>query len=124
MYEPGEDAPKVRRSKDRRLNPPSFAQMIKGLRAPYGLTVQELAEFCGLCEWTVRHYCKALVLAQEAHICRWGKDSMGRDVTPYYRLGWGINIPREVKTGAQKQRERRSRLRKQAVAINEKEHRI
>jgi predicted transcriptional regulator len=124
MYEPGDHAPKVRRSKSKRLNPPSFAQMIKGMREPYGASVQELAVLCGLHEHTVRDYCKALTLAGEAHICRWGKDSLGRDVTPYYRLGWGINIPRVVRTGAQKQRDRRARLRKQAVAINEKEHRV
>jgi hypothetical protein len=119
MYEPGDDAPKIRRSKDRRLNPPSFAQMVKGLREGYGITVQELAAFSGLSEWTVRAYCKALVLACEAHICRWGKDTLGRDVTPYYRLGWGINIPREVRTGAEKMRARRAKLRKQATAIND-----
>lgn len=120
MYEPGDDAPKVRRSKERKLNPPSFAQMIKGLREAHnGIHVQDLAKFCGLCEWTVRHYVKALVLAGEAHISRWEKDSLGRDVTPCYRLGWGVNMPREVKTGAQKQRERRARLRKQATQINQ-----
>ena len=118
MYEPLDDAPKVRR-KQKKLNPPSFAQLLKGLHTSGGIHVQSLAEFCGLSEWTVRHYCKALVIAQEAHIFRWGKDSMGRDVTPYYSLGWGVNMPRSVMTGAYKQRERRARLRKQAAKINE-----
>lgn len=118
MYEPADDAPTIKRTQ-KRMNPSCFVAMVKELRtASAGASVQRLAEVSGLAEWTIRNYCKAFVIAGEAHICRWTKDGKGRDTTAYYRLGWGVNMPREKKTGSIRQKERRAKIRKQALAIN------
>lgn len=119
MYEPGTDAPRVKRT-GRRLNVPSFVQAIVGMQT--GRTVPELVEFTGLHAETIRAICKAMVLAEQAHICGWEQDSLGRDTTPRYRLGWGVNVPRKLKKTNNTRsgsRDRRTRLRKQANAIND-----
>lgn len=109
--------PMVQRSKTARLNPTAFAILITCLLSkPH--SVPELVEATGLHSWTVRAYCKALVLHQSAHIAGWYTDTLGRDVTACYRLGYGINVPRRAKSGAQKMRERRSRLRREALDTN------
>lgn len=100
-----------------RVNAMSFAIMVRALYdGPK--TQHQLAEITGLHVWTTRAYVRALHKQEVVHITRWDKDSMGRDVTAYYALGMGIDMPREVKTGAQKQRERRARLREAVAASN------
>ena len=100
-----------------RLNALAFALMVKAVyQQPR--TLHEIAEITGLHLWTVRHYIKALHQQELLHITKWDKDGLGRDVTPYWSFGLGIDVPREHKTGAQKQRERRKRLREAAIAAN------
>jgi hypothetical protein len=112
--------PAVRRTrvKEGRINPTAYAKMVVALmRAPQSL--YDLEKVTGLHEWTLRYYVKALVLHKAAHIAGWLPDSKDRDVTPLYRLGFGVNVPRRHKTGAQKMRERRAALREQAKKLNE-----
>lgn len=122
MYEPGEHAPAVRRSGGPRMNMVAFVKMIEGMNTPLGRTIPQLVDFTGLGQETLRAYCKALVLAEQAHICGWEKDGLGRDTTPRYRLGWGVNIPRSLKKTNNHRsgnRDARARVRKQARIINE-----
>jgi predicted transcriptional regulator len=113
-----EELPKVRRSKTARMNPIAFALMIKAIQDK-GCTIPELVEITGLHTWTLRHYLKELVNQGVAHIEGWTKDRLGRDTTPHYRLGYGFNVPRGHKTGAQKKRDSRQRARAMVKSVNE-----
>lgn len=95
----------------------SFAKLVK-LLDERPRSKPQLAELTGLHVWTVRHYVDALHKEGMAHIVRWGKDSLGRDVTAFYSLGFGVDRPRAAKTGAQKARERRQRAREAAMQVN------
>lgn len=101
-------------TKQLKINAISFALMVKALsEKPH--SKPQLAELTGLHVWTIRGYVDALHRVQMAHITHWDKDGMGRDVTAYYSLGFGIDMPREQKTGAQKAREYRARQRRIAL---------
>lgn len=91
-----------------KVNAMSYAKLIKALwREPK--TLDGLALETGLHVWTVRNYVKALHREEVIHICKWLKDSLGRDCTPVYAFGMGVDAVRTAKTAAQKGRERRAR---------------
>ena len=99
-----------------RVNAMSFAKLVK-LMDERPRSKPQLAELTGLHVWTVRHYVDALHKERMAHIVRWEKDGMGRDVTAIYSLGFGADRPRAAKTGAQKARERRQRAKEAALQV-------
>lgn len=100
-----------------RVNALSFAVMVRALYdGPK--TRHQLAEISGLHVWTVRQYVKAMQKQEVVHITRWTKDTMGRDAIAHYALGMGVDMPREMKTGAQKQQARRARQRAAVEAAN------
>jgi predicted ArsR family transcriptional regulator len=101
-----------------RVNALAFAIMVRALYdGPK--TLHQLSEITGLHLWTVRHYVKAMQRQEVAHITGWTKDSMGRDTTAHYALGMGVDMPREAKTGAQKQKALRARRRAAVEAVNQ-----
>lgn len=100
-----------------RVNALSFAVMVRALYdGPK--TQHQLSEISGLHVWTVRQYVKAMQKQEVAYITGWTKDTMGRDAIAHYALGMGVDMPREVRTGAQKQQTRRARLRAAVEAAN------
>ena len=101
-----------------KINALSFAKLIK-LMDERPRSKPQLAELTGLHIWTVRNYVDALHKERMAHIVRWEKDSMGRDVTAIYSLGFGVDVPRAAKSGAQKARERRQRAKEASLTTQE-----
>jgi predicted ArsR family transcriptional regulator len=100
-----------------RVNALSFAMMVRALYdGPK--TLHQLCEITGLHVWTARHYVKAMQKQEVVHITGWTKDSMGRDAIAHYALGMGLDMPRECKTGAQKQQALRARRRAAVEAAN------
>ncbi len=97
-----------------KVNAMSYAKLIR-LMDERPRSKPQLAELTGLHIWTVRNYVDALHKERMAHIVRWEKDSMGRDVTAVYSLGFGVDVPRAAKSGAQKARERRQRAKEAAL---------
>lgn len=108
--------PRVKREQ-KRMNPSAFTAMLAAM-IERPCSVAYLSEITGLHEWTIRNYAKSLVVGRVAHIAGWEKDSMGRDVTALYKFGFGVNMPRTHKTGAQKQRESRAKARRIAQELN------
>lgn len=107
------------RKRQAKLNPLAFTLMVKAMRERER-TVQELQEITGLSLVTLRDYCKTMVVHQEAHIAGWEKDTMGRDCNPRYRLGFGINVPREVRDkNFKRNRLRAMRAREAAIRKNQ-----
>lgn len=92
-----------------KVNAMSYAKLIR-LMSERPRSKPQLAELTGLHVWTVRNYVDALHKERVAHVVRWEKDSLGRDVTAVYSLGFGVDVPRQAKPAAQKARERRQRL--------------
>lgn len=103
--------PEVRRSRPAvKMSPICYARMLKELyRQPS--TRPHLAEVTGLSVMTVGHYLRAMHKEEVIHIVGWIKDSMGRDATPKYVLGMGIDVPRSAQTKAQKAAAYRKRKR-------------
>lgn len=114
------DYPTIRRGRMARMNPSAFTLMLS-LMLDKPQSVKTLAMESGLAEWTVRNYCKSMVLGGIAYIAGWEPDSMDRDSTALYMIGRGrLNVPRRQKTGAQRQRERRARVRRDALETNQR----
>ena len=70
---------------------------------------QELADETGLHYVTVLQYTRELHRAGAAHICRWEKDSRGRDIKKVYKLGEGRDTKRQKQTPGQRQANCRAR---------------
>lgn len=91
-----------------RLNAELNATMIKMLL--YGeATAHEIAEETGLHSDTVSRYCRALRRKKAAYICGWADSVRGADTTAIWKLGRGVDVPRFVKSNAQRSREYRER---------------
>lgn len=100
-----------------RVNALAFALMVKAVYEK-PRTLHEIADLTGLHLWTVRHYIKALHKQELVHITKWDPDTMGRDTTPYWTFGMGVDVPRRRKTGSQKMRELRARQREAIMELN------
>lgn len=93
----------------------TYAQMIRLLHGkPH--TKAELAEATGLHVQTINDYVNALHDEDMIHVVDWGKDTLGRQATPIYIWGMGIDAPRTPKTVNQRQRDWRARRRAGLVA--------
>lgn len=97
-----------------KINALSYAKLVRALtQTPR--TKPELAEITGLHIWTCRGYVDALHNEEVIHIVDWRKDGMGRDTTPVYQWGMGVDMKRRAKSGAQKARDRRARRRQELL---------
>lgn len=99
------------RQTQRRVNPRSFAVLIKSLRQG-AHTVEELAELTGLAESTTLAYCRGLVVAKEAYIAGWKQDTLGRDHTAKYQLGQKPNVPKTHRRMSNADRAEKARYRR------------
>lgn len=83
-------------------------------------TCYELAQETGLHYVTVLQYTRELHRAKAAHICRWDKDTRGRDMLKVYKLGTARDAKRSRMTSAERQRVCRERARaaEQAAMLN------
>ena len=91
-----------------KINAISQAKLIK-LLLDGDRTCQELAEETGLHYVTVLQYTRELHREKAVHICRWDKDSRGRDLLKVYKIGKARDAKREKLTGAQRQQRARDR---------------
>lgn len=78
-------------------------------------TCHELAGLTGLHYLTVLQYARELHAAKAAHICRWEKDSRGRDALKVYKIGRGKDAKRTRMP--ETERTRNYRARKRSIAM-------
>ena len=74
------------------------------------VTSHELADWCTIHTVTAQEWARAMHAEGATHIASWVKDTMGRDATPVYRMGPGVDAPRARMSRAEITR--RYRLRK------------
>ena len=82
----------------------TYAKLIKALQEK-PQSSHTIAEITGLHHITVSIYLRALHQEQAVHVSRWGEDRKGREQTPYFALGFGLDKPRRVKSKAEVQRD-------------------
>lgn len=93
----------------RKVNHMSTAKAVKLLMdAP--VTPHEMADIVGLHLHTAGELLRSLHREGCVHISGWETDTMGRDCTAVYSIGAGKDVARRKKTGAQRQAEKRARV--------------
>lgn len=102
-----------------KVNQDNYARLLKMLlREP--ITAHDVVEELGLHVVNVQGFMRTLVKHKVAHICAWETDRLGRDCTPVYKLGKGVNKPRRRQSRAEIAQ--RYRAKKRALAMQNALH--
>ena len=91
-----------------------LAQTMKLLNERKRITARELHAEVGVHLVTASEWLRALKKENVLYIAGWLTDSLGRDTTPVYGLGPGLDIPRRSMTQAERQRRYRQRMKEKA----------
>lgn len=86
-----------------KLNQDMYARLFK-LLMERPVSAHELSEKVGMHIVNTQGLMRTLKKHGVVHVYSWRQDSMGRDTTPVYVLGDGIDTPRRKLTAAQRQR--------------------
>lgn len=86
-----------------KVNQDTYAKVFKLLLAR-PITAYEAVEQTGIHIVTAQSLMRALKKNSVVHVYSWRQDDMGRDATPVYVLGEGLDKPRRKLTDAQRQR--------------------
>lgn len=92
-----------------RPNAIAYAKMI-ALLSRESVSPAQIMEETGLAHSTVRHYLRALYREKAIHVDDWDVDSMGRPLTPLYRLGTAKDAPQGLKPRQQTQADYRGKV--------------
>jgi hypothetical protein len=90
----------------------SYTLLIRHLTL-HDSTVAQLLEVTGLHRQTVGNILRAFHKLDVIHITNWLPDGTGRQQTPIYRWGVGIDVKRRVLTGAERQQRQRDKRKKE-----------
>jgi hypothetical protein len=93
----------------RKVNQDMYAQIFK-LLTERPVTAYDISEKVGMHVVNAQGLMRTFKRYGVVHVCNWRQDSMGRDVTPVYELGEGLDKPRRKKTAAQRTAKHREKL--------------
>lgn len=71
-----------------------FAKMAAALQAG-PVSVRQLAELTEFSPSSVNRYLSALRMVGAAYVCGWGRNSVGENCVPLYRMGKGKDVERK-----------------------------
>lgn len=109
-----EGKPKKQLGRKLKIGAISYASLMQRLVSDHA-TLHELCDHTGLHMQTIRDYVEALHKARLVHITAWMPDILGRDQTPVYSWGVGVDKKRANKSVTQRQRDYRERKKKLAL---------
>jgi hypothetical protein len=96
--------------KVRKVNAATLARTLKLMQVRPFVSAALVADRVGIHIITAQEWMRCLRKERAIHISGWAKDTLGRDASPLYALGPGLDAPRAKLTPAQRTQRYRDKL--------------